>query len=943
MAADGIPHAKAATKLFAKITAAAGTGDTLTADGLAERLIAFGVPAERSWRLFDLLDGDDDEEVTLDEFVRGFSHYTALINEFTTADGGATRLDIHQLPLECMTIVLSYLSTRPAELTAIARTSARLRSAAGADGVWAPMFRRRAWATPVHCHLSRQLEKMQGDEAGWNTVVSALQPAVREQVSCWHSWRECYRGALRWESWVVVELSTELRIGSVADASPTVFPLPYPLADAGSCLVSGTALADFICEAQPKLGIPVEGASLCVVASPLYSSALLTELAEALAHRKVHRLQFINLTVATLECARASAGVNSPISALSTADTGTAALVAGPAGTRLQSDEPPPPSGIVVIIGDEGCYVAAVAHGHQLYIPTGPSPAHMFAQVHSDSSSTADVARRSRVSLETWQPSPAVAAVAAAASTTSFLPPITALPRELAAVQEARSVVPRPGSGSAGCRDRTASKTQHRAEEVREQRRAVATVPVPSTLSLYGCAALAQDLAGVIVAAATVDQDQSVGNPKLQASDILLAIRSQLTSICYVRACPASARPVSQEERSLCRAAYEIQLHAPKFPKCGQVSGNRGQSSSLEVQKPAQLQSMGAAAASSLVRQARMQQLRVHADRLAASASASTAAHDVQVGISKRCGIARFADDRDTFRISDHSHAGSIGEPGIVVLMMKQKPALNVPMPSFRGGAKEHQKDQQQELCPSMVIELGEDRFALTEGLLYGRSIGRSYDDTHSRRAVQTAPNGGAAGVIGALCGLAEAIFGAGGAGRSLHSSDQLAALTAARQFVLAGEGALLQGLCSRISWELRHRDAGRTAAIGRMLRSAKMVALTQPGESCGRVTRNAPPVPATAEAKVQEARAVGWYGGKVHVLRVERTGGFLQKGSGGSADALRMASGRAWLTLTARPAESGSAGDGGSRRLLQPNQLAEQLKLHLRHRAGFPLPPAHF
>ena len=215
--------------------------------------------------------------------------------------------------------------------------------------------------------------------------------------------------------------------------------------------------------------------------------------------------------------------------------------------------------------------------------------------------------------------------------------------------------------------------------------------------------------------------------------------------------------------------------------------------------------------------------------------------------------------------------------------------------------------------------------------------------------------------MIGALCGLAEAIFGAGGAARSLHSSDQLAALTTARQFVLAGEGALLQGLCPRISWELRHRDAGRTAAIGRMLRSVKMVALTHPGESCSRATHNAPPVPgkaaaasqrraplsstvyAAAEAKVQEARAVGWYGGKVHVLRVERTGGFLQKGSGGSADAMRMASGRAWLTLTAGPAESGSAGEGGYRRLLQPNQLADQLKLHLRHRAGFPLPPAHF
>lgn len=935
MAADAMPHAKAATKLFAKITAAAGTGEILTADGLAERLIAFGVPAERSWRLFDLLDGDDDEEVTLHEFVRGFSHYTALVNEFTTADGGASsRPDIHQLPLECITIVLSYLSVRPAELATVARASARLRSAAGADGVWAPMFRRRAWATPVHCQLSRQLEKMQGDEADWNTVVSGLQPAVREQVSCWHSWRECYRGALRRESWVVVELSaTELRIGSVADTSPTVFPLPYLLAGAtaGSCLASGTALAELICDAQPKLGMPAEGASLCVVASPLYSSALLAELAEALTQRKVHRLQFINLTVAALECARASAGGSVPNSALRGADADTAGLVGGGAGTRLQSDEPPPPSGIVVIIGDEGCYAAAVAHGHQLYIPTASAPT--LAQVHSDLSNTAGVARRSRVSVETRQPS---LAVAATGSGTSFLPPITSL-RE-------RSVVPRPGSGSAASRDRMASKTQHHTEELREQHRAVAAAPVPSTLSLYGCAALAQDLAGAIAAAATVDQGQSVENPKLQ--DVLLAIRSQLTSICYVRACPASARPVSQEERTLCRAAYEIQLKAPKFLESGQISGNRGQSSSLEVQRPAQLQPMGAAAASSLVRQARMQQLRVRADRVAASA----AAHDAQVGISKRCGIARFADDSDTLRIADHGHAGSIGEAGMVVLMVKPKPEA----------VKEHQEGQQQERCSSMVIELGEDRFALTEALLYGRSHGRSYDDRHFRPAVQTAPSGGAAGVIGALCGLAEAIFGAGGAGRSLHSSDQLAALTTARQFVLAGEGALLQGLCPRISWELRHRDAGRTAAIGRMLRSVKMVALTHPGEACSRATHNAPPVPgkaaasqrraplsstvyAAAEAKVQEARAVGWYGAKVHALRVERTGGFLQKGSGGSADAMRMASGRAWLTLTAGPAESGSAGEGGYRRLLQPNQLADQLKLHLRHRAGFPLPPAHF
>jgi hypothetical protein len=955
-----MPHAKAASKLFTKITKAAGTGDILTADGLAERLIAFGVPEERSWRLFDLLDTDDADEVTMDEFVLGFSHYTALVNEFTAEDGGTTDLDIHQLPLECMTIVLSFLSAQPAELAAVAATSARLRTATAADGVWAPMFRRRSWTAPVHCQLSTQLEKMQGDEAEWNTVVKALPQAVREQVSRWRSWRECYRAALRQESWVVVELAaTELRIGSVADTSPAVFPLQYPLVCGstagapGSRMASGTILADLICDAQPKLDMSAEGASLCVVASPLCAPKMLAELAEALACRKVHRLQFINLTVAALECARMSARGD---------------VVGGVAGNLLQSDEPPPPSGIVVVISDEGCFTAAVAHGHQLYIPT-PSPALAKNPTDLASKQTAD----------------------AAAPAASFLPQITCTSsRDMAQVEGARSPMPRSGSGATAIRDSIVSKPQQQTKEFWEQHRAAASVAVPGTLSLYGCAALAQDLAVAVAATGQVagDQSQSVEDTKLQASDILLAIRPQVTSICYVRTCPASARPVSQEERLLCRAAYEIQLTVPKVLNFGNggggASGDRGSSSTTGVQWPAQRQPMGAAAASALVRQARMQQL----IRANVVASASTTTHDGRVemvayrsggtdnGSSKRCGIARFTNN-NALGLASLNGADGAGEAGIVVVMVKPTPTAT-PLAKCKTALPGQQQQQQQQTCPSMVVELGEDRFTLTEALLYGRSHTRSHRQRHAGPPVQT----GAAGVIGALCSLAEAIFGAGGTGRSLHSSDQLAALASARQFVLAGEGALLQGLCSRIGWELRQRDAARTTPLGQMLRSAKMVAVTHPrpqtgrhwtcqqtadgpgcdsGEPGGQATRNATPAAEQAATRqhhasprssaqsatkgsAQEARAVGWYGGKIHVLRVERTGGFVRSGAGGSADAMRMASGRAWLTLTAGSAEIGSAGDGGSRRLLQPNKLADQLKLHLRHRAGFPLPPSsHF
>ena len=69
---ETLPHRKAATKLFAKRVAAAESEDVLTAEGLAERLVAFGVPEERSWRLFDLLDDDDDDEVKLEDLCVAF-------------------------------------------------------------------------------------------------------------------------------------------------------------------------------------------------------------------------------------------------------------------------------------------------------------------------------------------------------------------------------------------------------------------------------------------------------------------------------------------------------------------------------------------------------------------------------------------------------------------------------------------------------------------------------------------------------------------------------------------------------------------------------------------------------------------------------------------------------------------------------------------------------
>lgn len=1004
-----MPHAKAATKLFAKIVAAAGSKDVLTADGLAERLIAFGVPEERSWRLFDLLDDDGDDEVTLDEFVRGFAHYTALVNEFTAENGSLTELGIEQLPQECMASVLSYLSPgSPAGLLDVARASSRLNAAAAADDVWAPMFRHRPWVAPLHRQLSAQLNQMKVSETGWNTVVQALPSAVRNQLSRWHSWRECYRGALRQESWVVVEIAAaELRIGSLADPSPIMLPLPSPVlrvlgaecsSDLGgggkqwsSRMASGAIVADLICEALGRAGlgsgISADGVSLCVVISPLDSPTMLHELAEALAEHKVHRLQFINLTVAALECARASTRENGSLHGF---------VEERLTGKPSQNDESPPPSGIVVIIGDEGCYAAAVANGHQLHVPT-PSPS-------SDAKCAGFLGSKGFRVPATQEARQTRTAVA----TASFLPPITSS-GEVVGVKGTRSQISRPASRSAAGRGRTATKAQQQAQELQEEHRALEAAAVPSTLSVYGCAALARDLA-----AAVADAVQSAGNPglqgsaevqQLQASDILLGIRSQLTSICYVRACPASARPVSEEEKRLCRAAYEIPFRPSEFSYSEITTKNGGGDSSsgtgcsgssdnnsstntgsairktgsstlaATVNWPAQLQPMGAAAASSLVRQARLQQLRVRASANG-SANGIRAAHvsaSGGPGSSIRRGIARFSDASDTARVGSRIHADTAGDPGILAVLVKPQQQQ---APSPHSKALPEQR-QQQERCPSVVIELGEQRFALTEALLYG--CGHRYG--HASGPVEAAARGGSAGVIGALWNLAESIFGVGsscGSGRSLHNSDQLAALTTARQLVLAGEGALLQGLCSRIGWELRQRDASRTAPIGRMLRSAKMVAVTRPRPQIERRRRghrqavddqnhgnggpdaqvnrtaeqaSAAAVPGQPDASLrqalhaatqetaEEARAVGWYGGKIHALRVERTGGFLKKGASGSADAMRMASGRAWLTLNAKLADNGGANDGETRRLMQPNQLAEQLKLHLRHRAGFPMP----
>jgi hypothetical protein len=1051
-----MPHAKAATKLFNKIVSAAESEGVLTADGLAERLIVFGVPEHRSWRLFDLLDDDGDEEVALDEFVRGFAHYTALVNEFTAEDGGTTELDIHQLPQECMTIVLSCLSAQsPAELARVARASSRLRAAAAADGVWAPMFRRRAWVALVHCQLSTQLEQMEVGEADWSTVVRALPAAAQGQLlSRWRSWRECYRGALRQESWVVAELAaSELRIGSVADPSPTVFPLPSPARGQWSRLASGSILADLICEALGSStglgpGISAEGASLCVVASPLDSPRMLTELASALVEHKVHRLQFINSPVAALECARPPPRVDDDLS---------------------QSAEPPPPSGVVVMISDEGCYAAAVANGRQLYIPTAtPASAPQRQGVATSagllSKHKTDVVQRALAATTPTERQATLQAGAAAAAAVpsgrSFLPPIAALP-----VQEQRHFGPgvaspaqraapvragtaAGGTGPGGLGMVTAAVGRGRTAGREE----AAAAAVPGTLSLYGCAALAQDLAVAIASAgqaAGVGSSSlglSAGQQLLQAADVAYGVRSQLTAMCYVRACPAAARPVSEEERTLCRAAYEIQLTGAQQPAASnnssvdslaiaKVGGGSGQ---LRPNSPvANLQPMCAAAASSLVRQARLQQLQAAesgvsrsttatasadsnspaaAGSLSATATSATANGATTGGMmgssgsnAKSRGIARFIGREDIRGLGGSSKRGGGGGTGSSILVAAVPPKASSPAsgPQQQQQEEPGQEEARRQRPPSLVIELGEDRFALTEALLHGHShssrrhlITMNDNDPSSNmtQAAQMYQVGGATGIIGAVCTLAEDIFGAasgnGSNSRSLHSSDDLASLTSARQFVLAGEGALLQGLSSRLGWELRQRDSGRTTAIGRMLRGAKMVALTQPrplprapqqparqrdgsvqpaeGEAsaaggtaaaAAAAAAAAEEMPRPAAAKQdapqhaqnrasleaglgrgtpEEARAVCWYGAKIHALRVERTGGFLKKGGSSSADAMRMASGRAWLTLSAGGPGVGGGG-GGSRRQLKPNELAEQLKVHLRYRAGFPLPPSSY
>ena len=204
-----------------------------------------------------------------------------------------------------------------------------------------------------------------------------------------------------------------------------------------------------------------------------------------------------------------------------------------------------------------------------------------------------------------------------------------------------------------------------------------------------------------------------------------------------------------------------------------------------------------------------MQQLQVHSDganggNCGENVGMSSGSGGSGARNSKRCGIARFTDASDVPGLANHRHLGSASEAGIVAVLVPPPPKVVAPLavPGTSSGQKQHQQNRQpQTTSPSMVIELGEDRFALTEALLYGSS----HRFSHTRRPVQGMKLSGAAGVIGALCSLAEAIYpaGLGASGRSLHSNDQLAPLMTARQLVLAGEGALLKGLCSRIGWDI--------------------------------------------------------------------------------------------------------------------------------------------
>ena len=335
-----MPHSKAATKLFSKIT---GGAPPLTPGTLSARLCAFGVPDERSDRLFALLDGDGDGLVTVDEFVRGFAHYTAVVAEHTEEPAP---IDLGQLPPEIIAMILAHLPAHPAEVTAVAQCSTALRAAAGADDVWAPLFLLQSWETPAYRALASTAA---GEEWAKET---AGQPA---EIRRWNSWRECYLGALRQESWVVVDPSpAELRLGSVTDHAPTAHSLAgcHSLRDGLTCPEAAEELARLIRSSlegeagAAGLGLSVQGSSLAVVLSPFDLPTAALTLAETLARRGVLRLLFQVAPVAALECAR----------------------------HRLDLQAAGSPSGVVVMLEAGRCYTTAVVAGRCLHVPVTPEP-----------------------------------------------------------------------------------------------------------------------------------------------------------------------------------------------------------------------------------------------------------------------------------------------------------------------------------------------------------------------------------------------------------------------------------------------------------------------------------------------------------------------------------------------------------------------------------------
>ena len=240
-----LPHGAEAAHLFRKLCA----GETLLpfASVLA-RLERFGVPLPRAERLFSLLDGRSRGAIDLDEWVRGFPHYVAVVAEHTeeTEDD---LLDFDSLPSECIALVLSYLVSNRTSLTNCAGTCAALRNAAFADAVWAPIFARRAWRDPAsaevaearvtdfgaalaHFQRGRRVAQLHPttstdpvEEIAGTDNCSVSAPTSWRSSRC-TSWREAYRDCLRQESCVVVELNRwQLWIGSVADARPMCVPL----------------------------------------------------------------------------------------------------------------------------------------------------------------------------------------------------------------------------------------------------------------------------------------------------------------------------------------------------------------------------------------------------------------------------------------------------------------------------------------------------------------------------------------------------------------------------------------------------------------------------------------------------------------------------------------------------------------------------------------------